>query len=144
MVNGSFVFGLDDDGPDVFDRTVAWAMEQGVETATFDILTPYPGTALYDRMEAEGRMLHRDRYDTRQVVYRPSRLTASQLTDGHHRGRTGTSTAGRRSGAGRPARTACGGGFGERPATNRRAAHARADRPGGAPGLGSPKLTGLP
>ena len=47
MVNGSFVFGMDDDGPDVFDRTVEWAVAQGIETATFHILTPYPGTALY-------------------------------------------------------------------------------------------------
>src|SRR6185436_20262474 len=54
MINGSFVFGMDDDGPDVFDRTVAWAIEQGIETATFHIMTPYPGTALHDRMSAQG------------------------------------------------------------------------------------------
>src|SRR5437867_2199883 len=60
MVNGSFVFGMDHDGPDVFDRTVAWAVGQGIETATFHILTPYPDTALYQRMEAENRILHRD------------------------------------------------------------------------------------
>ncbi|KAB8143066.1 B12-binding domain-containing radical SAM protein [Chloroflexia bacterium SDU3-3] len=46
MVNASFVFGMDDDGPDVFARTVEWAVSQGIETATFHILTPYPGTAL--------------------------------------------------------------------------------------------------
>ncbi|MGE5827729.1 MAG: B12-binding domain-containing radical SAM protein, partial [Micromonosporaceae bacterium] len=56
MVNASFVFGMDDDGPDVFARTVAWAIEQGIETATFHIMTPYPGTALYQRMQAQGRM----------------------------------------------------------------------------------------
>ena len=56
MVNGSFVFGMDDDGPDVFDRTVDWAVAQGIETATFHIMTPYPGTALHDRMAAEGRI----------------------------------------------------------------------------------------
>src|SRR5215470_3327647 len=44
MVNGSFVFGMDGDGPDVFDRTVGWAISQGIETATFHILTPYPDT----------------------------------------------------------------------------------------------------
>ena len=54
MVNGSFVFGMDDDGPDVFDRTVDWAISQGIETATFHILTPYPDTALYERMAAAG------------------------------------------------------------------------------------------
>jgi radical SAM superfamily enzyme YgiQ (UPF0313 family) len=87
MVNASFVFGMDDDGPDVFDRTVDWAVAQGIETATFHIMTPYPGTKLHDRMQAQGRMLHRDwdRYDTRQVVFRPAGMTASQLTDGYWR-----------------------------------------------------------
>src|SRR2546425_2954369 len=71
MVNGSFVFGMDEDDPSVFDRTVGWAIDQGIETATFHILTPYPGTALYGRMEAEGRLLHQDwdLYDTRHVVF---------------------------------------------------------------------------
>jgi radical SAM superfamily enzyme YgiQ (UPF0313 family) len=87
MVNGSFVFGMDHDGPDVFDRTVAWAIERGVETATFHILTPYPDTALHARMAAEGRLLHRDwdRYDTRHVVFRPARLDAATLEAGYWR-----------------------------------------------------------
>lgn len=87
MVNGSFVFGMDEDGPDVFDRTVEWAVEQGIETATFHILTPYPGTGLRARMAAEGRIVHDnwDLYDTRHVVYQPRRLTAEQLEDGYWR-----------------------------------------------------------
>jgi radical SAM superfamily enzyme YgiQ (UPF0313 family) len=87
MVNGSFVFGLDADGPDVFDRTVAWAIDHGVETATFHVLTPYPGTALFQRMEAQGRLLHRDwdLYDTRHAVFRPARLSPRQLEDGYWR-----------------------------------------------------------
>jgi radical SAM superfamily enzyme YgiQ (UPF0313 family) len=87
MVNASFVFGMDDDDADVFDRTVAWAVEQGIETATFHILTPYPSTALYQRMAAEGRLLHSrwDLYDTRHVVYRPARLSATQLEAGYWR-----------------------------------------------------------
>jgi radical SAM superfamily enzyme YgiQ (UPF0313 family) len=60
MVNGSFVFGMDEDGPDVFDRTADWAVSQGIETSTFHVMTPYPGTALFQRMEAEGRLPHRD------------------------------------------------------------------------------------
>jgi radical SAM superfamily enzyme YgiQ (UPF0313 family) len=87
MVNGSFVFGMDDDGPDVFDRTVGWAVAQGIETATFHILTPYPGTGLYQRMEAEGRLLHRnwDLYDTRHVVYRTRGLSEQALEEGYWR-----------------------------------------------------------
>jgi len=85
MVNGSFVFGMDADDASVFDRTVAWAVGEGIETATFHILTPYPGTALHGRMRREGRLLHEewDRYDTRHVVYRPARLTPEALEAGY-------------------------------------------------------------
>src|SRR5207244_1239315 len=65
--------------------TVNSATTQGVETATFHILTPYPGTTLYQRRAAQGRLLHHDwdRYDTRHVVFRPARLTPAQLEDGY-------------------------------------------------------------
>ncbi len=87
MVNGSFVFGMDDDGPDVFDRTVQWAIGQGIETATFHILTPYPDTALHARMAGEGRIVHSDwdLYDTRHVVYRPVGMDAEALESGYWR-----------------------------------------------------------
>src|SRR2546430_3133574 len=87
MVNGSFVFGMDHDGPDVFERTVEWAIAQGIETATFHILTPYPDTALHGRMESEDRLLHRDwdLYDTRHVVFKPARLLPRELEDGYWR-----------------------------------------------------------
>lgn len=87
MVNGSFVFGLDDDGPDVFGRTVEWAVHHGLTTATFHIATPYPGTAFHAQMERSGRMLHRrwDLFDTRHVVFRPRRLTADELEEGYWR-----------------------------------------------------------
>jgi radical SAM superfamily enzyme YgiQ (UPF0313 family) len=85
MTNGSFVFGMDGDDPDVFSHTVDWAVSQGIETATFHILTPYPGTALYERMQQEGRLLHSDwdLYDTRHVVYRPQGMTPEQLETGY-------------------------------------------------------------
>ncbi|MBO7524815.1 MAG: B12-binding domain-containing radical SAM protein, partial [Verrucomicrobia bacterium] len=60
MVNGSFVFGLDHDDADVFRRTVDWGVENAITTSTYHILTPYPGTRLFARMEAEGRILTRD------------------------------------------------------------------------------------
>ncbi len=84
MINGSFVFGMDDDGPDVFKRTVDWAIENGITTATFHIQTPYPGTSLFSRMVQEGRIVTRDwnLYDTRHVVYRPARLQPEALKDG--------------------------------------------------------------
>jgi len=85
MVNGSFVFGMDEDTPDVFERTVEWAVSQGVETSTFHVMTPYPGTGLFRRIEKEGRLLHRDwdRYDTRHCVYKPRRMTPEQLEEGY-------------------------------------------------------------
>jgi len=87
MVNGSFVFGMDGDDESVFERTVEWAISQGIETATFHILTPYPGTALHARMRKENRILHDnwDLYDTRHVVYRPARLTPAALEAGYWR-----------------------------------------------------------
>ena len=85
MVNASFVFGMDDDGESVFQRTVRWAVRRGVETATFHILTPYPGTALHERLARADRILHRDwsRYDTRHAVFRPARLTPKALEAGY-------------------------------------------------------------
>ncbi|MBI4616382.1 MAG: B12-binding domain-containing radical SAM protein [Planctomycetes bacterium] len=85
QVNGSFVLGFDQDGADVFDRTVAWIEENRLECATFHILTPYPGTPLFARMEAEGRILHRnwDLYDTAHVVFRPARMTPDELASGY-------------------------------------------------------------
>jgi radical SAM superfamily enzyme YgiQ (UPF0313 family) len=85
MINGSFVFGIDGDDPDVFARTVDWAVAAGLTTATFHVLTPYPGTLLFAEMQAAGRITSRnwDLYDTRHVVYRPSHLTTEQLKQGY-------------------------------------------------------------
>ena len=85
MINGSFVFGMDDDDEDVFRRTVDWAIEHGITTATFHIQTPYPGTRLHARMVREGRMLTQDwnLYDTRHVVYRPAQLKPEALKAGY-------------------------------------------------------------
>jgi radical SAM superfamily enzyme YgiQ (UPF0313 family) len=85
MINGSFVFGLDQDDASVFARTVEWAVGQGIETATFHILTPYPGTLLHQRLTAQGRITTADwdLYDTRHAVYRPARMTADELEAGY-------------------------------------------------------------
>ncbi len=87
MINASFVFGLDGDDPSVFDATTEWAVSRGIETATFHILTPYPGTALYRRYRAAGRILHHDwdQYDTRHAVFRHPNMSADVLERGHWR-----------------------------------------------------------
>jgi radical SAM superfamily enzyme YgiQ (UPF0313 family) len=85
MINGSFVFGMDDDRDDVFARTVDWAIAHGITTATFHIQTPYPSTRLFAKMQEQGRIETRnwDLYDTRHVVYRPALLTPRQLKEGY-------------------------------------------------------------
>ena len=87
MVNASFVFGMDDDDDSVFDRTVEWAIRMGIESATFHILTPYPGTALHERMSRDGRITDTDwdRYDTRHVVFRPAKMSPQTLQAGYRR-----------------------------------------------------------
>jgi radical SAM superfamily enzyme YgiQ (UPF0313 family) len=87
MVNASFVFGMDEDDPSVFDRTVNWAVEQGIETATFHILTPYPDAPLFRRMQGANRIIHYDwnLYDTRHAVFIPRRISAQALENGYWR-----------------------------------------------------------
>lgn len=89
MINGSFVFGFDCDGPDVFERTVAFTVENKILTASFHVLTPLPGTRTFARLEADGRLLHHTwaRYDTNHAVFRPLRMTPEQLEEGHQRAR---------------------------------------------------------
>ena len=85
MINGSFVFGFDCDGPDVFERTVAFAVRNKILTASFHLLTPLPGTRVFERLEGEGRLLHRNwsLYDTYHAVFRPQRMTPEQLEAGY-------------------------------------------------------------
>ena len=85
MINGSFVFGLDGDDRDVFKRTVDWAVESGITTATFHILTPYPGTQLYAEMSSKRRLVtdNWDLYDTRHVVYKPAGISPAALKAGY-------------------------------------------------------------
>lgn len=87
MINGSFVFGMDDDDESIFDRTVDWAVRHGVTTSTFHIQTPYPGTRLFETLARQGRITsgNWDLYDTRHVVYRPAKLAPEALEAGYHR-----------------------------------------------------------
>ncbi len=84
-IQGCFVFGLDHDTPDVFDATVAFAIDAGIELPRFAVLTPFPGTQLYHRISDEGRILHHEweHYDGQHVVFQPKRMTIQQLADGH-------------------------------------------------------------
>lgn len=85
MINASMVFGLDGDGPEVFQNTLDWLVANRIETLTSHILTPYPGTALYRSMEEEGRIFDHDlsNYNTAHVVFRPKHMSAEQLYKGY-------------------------------------------------------------
>ncbi len=85
QVNGSFVLGFDHDRADVFEKTVAWIEETRLECATFHILTPYPGTPLFARLQSQRRLLHKEwrLYDTSHVVFRPKHMAPEQLAEGY-------------------------------------------------------------
>lgn len=85
MINASMVFGLDGDGPEVFANTLQWLEKNRVETLTSHILTPYPGTALYRRMEESGRITDHDlsQYNTAHVVFKPQGMTSEELYNGY-------------------------------------------------------------
>ncbi|HRI65421.1 MAG TPA: radical SAM protein [Polyangium sp.] len=85
QVNGSFVLGFDHDKKDSFAALAEWIEDTRLECATFHILTPYPGTPLFQQMEAEGRLLHKDYslYDTAHVVFRPKNMSPEELAQGY-------------------------------------------------------------
>ena len=75
------LFGGDHDGPDVFERTLEFLLDANVETVQATRLTPFPGTALYERMDAEGRILDKDwsHYDFNHVVFEPLHMSRETL-----------------------------------------------------------------
>ena len=86
-IQGCFVFGSDDDTEETFDRTAQYAIDLGIDLPRFSILTPFPGTPLYRRLESEGRILTKnwELYDGQHVVYRPRNLTPDALHRLHER-----------------------------------------------------------
>ncbi len=87
---GSFVFGFDTDDPEVFDRTVEFGIDMQLTMALFAQLTPYPGTRLYQRLEAEGRLTDKRwwlsaNHDAGSPYYVPKRMTREQLREGWKR-----------------------------------------------------------
>jgi radical SAM superfamily enzyme YgiQ (UPF0313 family) len=83
----TFVFGLDSDTPAVFDKTAQLAIDAGIDLPRYAIVTPFPSTPLFRRLEAEGRLLHRnwDLYDGQHVVFQPARMSVAELEEGHER-----------------------------------------------------------
>lgn len=86
-LQGCFVFGLDDDTPDVFLETARFAVEAGIDLPRFAIVTPFPGTSLYTKLDSEGRILTRnwELYDGQHVVFQPAGMSVAQLQEGNEK-----------------------------------------------------------
>lgn len=87
MVTGFFVFGLDFDTPDIFDATLQAMYDWGLDEASFSILTPYPGTRLFDRFEKENRITSYNwsRYEEGKVNFEPKNMSKEELLEGIRR-----------------------------------------------------------
>jgi len=86
-VLGYFMFGLDVDTKDIFDETLDFVESIELDLTNFMILTPYPGTPIYDQLENESRILTKDwsKYDMDHVVFQPKNMTPEELLEGTQR-----------------------------------------------------------
>ncbi len=84
-IQGSFIFGFDHDDPGVFERTVEFIHRNRIELPTFSVLTPFPGTSLWERLNSEGRIFDMDwsHYDMSRVVFVPKKMPPEQLQQGY-------------------------------------------------------------
>lgn len=84
VVIGDFMFGFDTDTKDVFDNTLKMLKKLKIDAADFTILTPFPGTPIFETFEKEDRLLTKDwsKYNMRNVVFKPKNLTPQELTNG--------------------------------------------------------------
>ncbi len=82
-----FTFGLDHDTTDVFMQTAKFAIDAGIDLPRFAIVTPFPNTGLYKRLESEGRILTKnwELYDAQHVVFQPKLITPAELYEGHEK-----------------------------------------------------------
>lgn len=83
MFHASLIFGLDEQTPQVFERTLEFLMRNHVGSISPNILTPYPGTRLFDRLQREGRILHTNwtYYDHTTVCYQPRGMSPEELSE---------------------------------------------------------------
>jgi len=86
-VIAGIIFGFDHDTPDIFDTTLEKMLEWEIDVGEFNILTPYPGTALFDRLDEEDRIFTKDwsKYTQSNVVYEPKNMTPEELMEGTKR-----------------------------------------------------------
>lgn len=83
-LQGCFVFGLDDDEPDIFLKTAEFAVDARIDLPRFAVVTPFPNTPLYKRLDAEGRIFTKnwELYDAQHVVFHPAKMSVPELQQG--------------------------------------------------------------
>ena len=83
-VLGTFVFGLEGDGPEVFEKTARFVDDMGIDVVKYGIATPLPGTDFYQQMVEQKRLISKnwEHYDTEHVVFKPARMSPDQLYKG--------------------------------------------------------------
>jgi radical SAM superfamily enzyme YgiQ (UPF0313 family) len=86
-VKAAFMLGFDNDTVSTFVQLEEFILNSSFDSIYFSILTPYPGTRLFQQMEKEGRLIHKEweKYDTTHVVFRPKNMTAQQLQQWYNR-----------------------------------------------------------
>ena len=83
-IHGFFIFGLDADDEDTFKRTVRFAQRMRLESAQFDLLTPYPGTGIYESLDKAGRIVNRDwSLYGHGLMFEPKSMSKEMLQNGH-------------------------------------------------------------
>ncbi len=84
-IYAGIVLGYDGDGPETFGKTLDFLREANIDALQATILTPFPGTPLWDTMSKDGRILDTDwgHYDFRHVVFQPTGMTTEALKAGH-------------------------------------------------------------
>ncbi|MCF7973786.1 MAG: B12-binding domain-containing radical SAM protein [Phycisphaerae bacterium] len=87
LVHGSFVIGYEFDTQSTFDELIEFIHESRLLVPILNIMTPFPGTRLFKRLEEEGRLLHTDwsQYDTKHVVFKPGAMSPEALYQGYRR-----------------------------------------------------------
>lgn len=83
-IHGMFIFGMDEDTDDIFYNTVRFCKKADVDTVQYLALTPFPGTPLFDTLNREGRLIHKDwqYYDGQHVVFKPMNMSPEDLQNG--------------------------------------------------------------
>lgn len=83
-IMGCFVFGSDEDEKTIFQETVDFCLKTGIDLPRFTVYTPFPTTALFNRLENEGRILTRNwsKYNCQNVVFQPKNMSVQELQDG--------------------------------------------------------------